>query len=94
MQITFTLEPGDAFGPLEAALSTARRCGLSLVQLHTHGSRHGTTVTMQVRAEQPEPVALFMLRLDNLVGVCDVRSASERIERVRAAEAAQELMPA
>ena len=64
LTVTFSIDPGDALGTLEAVLAIARRGGLQLgaLELRSHAR-------LELRAPDPDLLDLFLARLHNQIGV-------------------------
>lgn len=77
--IQFLIEPeiglDTAVGTLEAILAIARRGGITLFAMHAEHRMHGMEVRMQLDVDPNEhdSVTLFVKRLENTIGVCDLR---------------------
>ena len=67
--LRFDIDPGDAFGTLEAVLAMARRGGLALERLATHAQSRQHHVQLGLGAADADLLHLFLARLGNQIGV-------------------------
>ncbi len=72
LPLSFSLVAAETLDTLEAVLAIARRGGLRLVYLHVVDTERATDVALTLCAADADPLALFLARLNNLVGVHDI----------------------
>lgn len=68
LPLSFSVDPDSTFDTLEMVLAIARRIGLRLDRLEVDAAR----VFIDLHAGDPDPLALFHARLNNVIGVHDV----------------------
>lgn len=71
--LTFLLEPAGTLDTLEAILATARRGGLTLGGLRLHRAGRDDLVYLRLRSDDADLLDLFTLRLNNIIGVHEIR---------------------
>jgi hypothetical protein len=64
LTVTFSIDPGDTLGTLEAVLAIARRGGLQLGTLELRSQAR-----LELRAPDPDLLDLFLARLHKQIGV-------------------------
>ena len=72
LPLTFSVDNDTTFDTLEAVLAIARRGGLRLSRLHVQAAAPADLVSMDLLADDPDLLALFAARLNNVIGVADV----------------------
>ncbi|PWF54777.1 hypothetical protein [Massilia glaciei] len=82
LDVRFSVPAEHAFNALETVLAIARRGALSLfsLELGPAGTKGDHVVRLALRADEADPLALFMLRLQNVIDIDNV-SAQELPER-------------
>jgi acetolactate synthase regulatory subunit len=74
LTLSFSVSAEHAFNTLEAVLAIARRGGLAMGQLElgrvTQAGTHG--VLLEVCADEPDRLDLFMLRLQGVFDITDL----------------------
>lgn len=68
LPLSFCVDPDTKFDTLEMVLAIARRIGLHLARLELEADQ----VFIDLHAGEPDPLALFHARLNNVIGVYDV----------------------
>ena len=72
LPLTFSVDKDTTLDILEAVLAIARRGGLRLSRLHLQAAAPADLVSMDLLADDPDLLALFAARLNNVIGVTDV----------------------
>jgi hypothetical protein len=68
LPLTFSLDQNSTLDTLEAVLAIARRGGLRLCKLDCRQQE----VSLELAADDPDLLALFQCRLQNVIGVNDI----------------------
>ena len=69
LPLSFSIDPDSTLDTLEMVLAIARRIGLHLAHLELRGAGR---VCIELRAFDPDALALFCARLHNVIGVHQV----------------------
>lgn len=73
LPFTFSVDEATPFDTLEAVLATARRGGLTLVNIRAHATAGAVRVSIELLAQERDLLDLFAVRLRNLVDVFDMQ---------------------
>jgi hypothetical protein len=78
MHFVLSVKQDDLFGTLECVLMTARRGNLKLLSLQVSNAVSEAVVSIRVSADDADWLALYLLRLQNIVGVFNVEMTQEK----------------
>ncbi len=73
LPFTFSVDKATPFDTLEAVLASARRGGLTLVNMRAHATDGAVRVSIELLAQERDLLDLFAARLGNLVDVFDIQ---------------------
>ncbi|NHZ60712.1 hypothetical protein [Massilia genomosp. 1] len=86
LPLHFSVPKAATLDTLEAVLAIARRGGLHLAALELDSSAADDDVIfLQLRAIDPDLLALFMTRLRNVIEIIDIFPLHERVARMHVA---------